>query len=552
MSRYYKKSTWLLLSVMVAMMCLTACGVTAESDPSVVVIPATPTPEAQANPEEAVESDILRFPKKPSDETAALRVMLSSLDRPVALGITLSGNYSVDGDKGFRFLPDSEIVVAADGENLLLSCGGMTIDMGTSLELVRHAGIDNAKNGFYIHENKYDTIYLGDLRLINEEGRILPIVTIDIDDYLYGVVPFEMSDSFPIEALKAQAVAARTYALARRAANSNRAYDVVDTTADQVFRGLNPEYENAIKAVDDTRYVAGMYNDTYATCYFSASNGGITALPDQIWGYEGDYGYLDMRDDPYDLANQNSVVKTLLIPSEPARLDSGILSRLGEFSRIMNVEPIEPKFDGSHMFTKLRFTMETTTSGDEKIVDLDFYNDLKPNFGLKINSADCEVASVVPREDGFAIESRRFGHGVGMSQRGAQQMAGKEGMDALSILQFYYPGLAFTHMEFKPIELTRIETLPASIGAARPRPTPKPTPAPLPNLVRGEAYAKTKLSTKTSTLNVREQPNTDSKIVGLLANGQRLIVIKQIDEDWAEIKTAELKGYVSMGFLELE
>src|SRR5699024_7021753 len=131
------------------------------------------------------------------------------------------------------------------------------------------------------------------------QGVIRPVLTIDVEDYLLGVVPYEMSDSFPIEALKAQAVAARTYVL--RKIGSSGDYDVVDTTNDQVFRGMNPDYPNAIAAVEQTAGVCGYYNGRLAECYYSASNGGQTELVENVWSGGGDYGYIAMVDDPYDL-----------------------------------------------------------------------------------------------------------------------------------------------------------------------------------------------------------------------------------------------------------
>ncbi len=530
--------------------------------------------EATAKPSAAPD---VKLPEKlDTSETSVMRVKLSSLNEPVALGLSFDGQYSVDGDKGFRLAKGTEASVAVDGANLLLTVGGLTIDMGTKLNLVRH----EAAAGLSIHENKYDTVYQGDLLLTNENGVIVPILSIDIDDYLYGVVPYEMADSWPLEALKAQAVAARTYALARRQANVKRNYDVVDTTADQVFRGLNRDYENAIKAVDATRYVAGRYKDHYATTYFGASNGGQTATPLQIWSYDGDYGYLDQREDPYDYQNKNSVVKRLTVNSNVEELDAGLAKRIrqGVTDRfdggvdalyVRNIELADPKMPGTQMYRTLNCTVEIVASttneyGEEVaapksnlvVVPLNFYEDLKPNFGLKINSADCEVVSVkVERLQGdvnpvaFHIEARRYGHGVGMSQRGAQYMATAEQWNWTQILAFYYPGLTFSQMGFQKPEIQAIEALPASVGYARAKPTPRPTPAPLPALDEGEYYAKTQLATKTSTLNVREQPSTGAKVADVLTNGQKLIVMQALEGGWAEIRTAELHGYCSAEYL---
>ncbi len=531
-------------------------------------------PELTAKPSAAPDAQLPQ--KLATEETSLLRIKLSSLNEPVALGLSFDGQYSVDGDKGFRLAKGTEASVAVDGASLLLTVGGLTIDMGAKVRFVRH----EKAAGVYVHENKYDTSYLGDLLLTNENGVIVPIVYMDIDDYLYGVVPFEMSDSWPAEALKAQSVAARTYALARRQANTARAYDVVDTTADQVFRGFNADYENAIKAVDATRYVAGRYNDQYATTYFGASNGGETATPIQIWSYDGDYGYLDQREDPYDYANKNSVVKRLTVNTNVEEMDSGLAKRIrqGVTDRfdglvdalyVRKIELSDPKMPGTRMYRTLNLTVEIVASttneyGEEVappdsnlvVVPLDFYGDLKPNFGLKINSADCEVVSVKQeRVEGdtnpvaFHIEARRFGHGVGMSQRGAQYMATAEKWTWTQILAFYYPGLTFSQMGFKTLEIQAIEALPASVGYARAKPTPKPTPAPLPALTEGEYVAQTQLATKTSTLNVREQPSTGAKVIDVLFNGQKVIVMQVLDGGWAEIKTAELHGYCSIEYL---
>ena len=182
----------------------------------------------------------------------AIRVYLKSLGQPEALGLTLLGSYALEGDPGFRFDEDSYIAVAAAGEDLLLSAGGLTINMGAHFTLTAHS--DDA--GIRIAQTDRDNLYGGDLKLVNEKGTVKAVLTVDVEEYLYGVLPYEMSDSFPMEALKAQAVAARTYALSRR--SPIRDYDVVDTTGTRCT-GQDPDMENSIAAVDATRGVAGYY-----------------------------------------------------------------------------------------------------------------------------------------------------------------------------------------------------------------------------------------------------------------------------------------------------
>ncbi len=547
-----------------------------------------------------------------------LRVYLLSLGDPASLGMTLAGSYTVEGDRGFRFDRDTQIVLAADGENVLLSVGGLTIDMGPSLTLTRQAVTDGGENGIYIHETGRDTLYEGDLTVSVSDGGLRSILTIHIEDYLKGVVAYEMSDSFPLEALKAQAVAARTYAMGRKWVSAARDYDVVDTTPDQVYRGLDASYANVIAAVEDTRGVVGTYNGGFAMCYYTASNGGQTALATDIWGGSGDYGYLAMVDDPYDLENPASLVNSLTFRADLS--DSAALRGMLEeglaalempyedvqIESVVSVEPVEPRFEGSYMYTQLRFTLSLSAyvrgwqaqEGDNYAplfddgsafseemlasvyglslarrgrlslplvyqdgrvalpetvtVDLSVYDQIKDGLSLGLNGGDYELVSVTQEGDTFTISMRRFGHGVGMSQRGAQWMAGEYGMSYTEILNFYYPGMTLEVIDWPEVELTALEDLPDSIGAARARPTPTPTPAPLPALEEGEHYATVALESRSSSLNVREEPSTSARIVDALGYGRRVIVSEDAGDGWVRIRTAELEGYVRLEYLEAE
>ena len=583
-------------------------------------------------------------------ESGVLRVLLTQLKEPAALGMTLEGSYSVEGDSGFRFADGSQISVALDGENLLLTSGGLTINMGKSLSLTRHES--EVDGGIWIHEAGKN-LFVGDLTLSAADGKIEPVLHINVEEYLYGVVPYEMSDSFPLEALKAQAVAARTYALDRRSKAAARSYDVVDSTADQVYKGYNPDYENAIAAVDETAGVVGMYNGNFAQCYFTASNGGQSELATDIWGGEGDFGYLKMVDDPYDVENPSSEERKLTVPIDGAQMNKDLSSllkgKMGDQLKgqglspdskdieILSVDGVEGhsplhQSEGCRMYTQMRFALtvkalplptpeptvqadapadglqDKNASSDELaadalqpteapqptpapinipvVVDLSVYDELKPGFGLKINASDYELMSVeklyapaqtepenqsdqapqgqpgeaaetpaptpTPQLQAYEIIARRFGHGVGMSQRGAQQMAAAHSWDYEQILSFYYPGMALEQKVMEAPPLPPLAEIAKNVGRARPQPTPQPTPQPLPALQEGEEYAKVALASKGSTLNVREEPSTSAAIRGVLLNGQRVIVVGQSEDGWHQIKTVELQGYVSSEFLQLE
>ena len=245
-----------------------------------------------------------------SAEEAApnVRVLLRRLALTDRADLILDGVYtaSVDGRVALAFPRDAEVTVAIRSGELYLFYEGMVMQLGDEVRFIRNAdGGSDARTG--IRFDKNGGLYPGDLSLKIVDGALYPVCTLSVEDYLLGVVPYEMSEYFPLEALKAQAVCARTYALNKL--GSGRDYDVVDTTNDQVFKGVNYNYTNAIRAVRETAGVVGTYKGKLAICYYSASNGGQTELVQNVWSGRGDWDYYAMTDDPYDVENPESIVR---------------------------------------------------------------------------------------------------------------------------------------------------------------------------------------------------------------------------------------------------
>lgn len=565
---------------------------------------ATPAPQATFAAEEAIPDCSLT-------DDGWLRVYLKSLNAPSRLNLVLQADYAVEGDRGFRFDRGTAVALYLEGGEVWLSAGGVTIDMGLAVTLTRLDAADDC--GLYIQESEFPNLYCGDLSVTAMANGLRPVLRIFIEDYLRGVVAYEMSDSFPLEALKTQAVAARTYALQRKRSAGRRDYDLVDTTADQVYKGYDPQYANVVEAVNATRGVVCVYDNAPAICYYTASNGGQTALPSQVWGSaEAADKYLAMADDPYDLENPRCLTSELTFSAtcegslklrdmlaaglERVMAEEGFPPDNWAFDAIVAIEPVNPRFEGSKMYDGLAFdlrvravesalatpTPEPTPEAspeataqtaapeptaemsvapdterwvvlpDTRRVVLSVYDDIKDGLAMGLNGADCELISVETEAapDGtaaaFTLVMRRYGHGVGMSQRGAQWMAGHYDMDYLSILRFYYPGVSIERMVWPEAEAPA-EAEP--IGAARPKPTPTPTPKPLPRLRSGEHYA-----TVTATmLNVREHPTTSARILDMLDQGARLIVRGPADADgWVSVKTGDVEGYVVESYLKAE
>ena len=145
-----------------------------------------------------------------------VRVYLSSLGDPTSLDVTVTGNYSVNGNTDMTLTDGDTVSIGFDQSTgqITMTMDGLTYAMGTEMRLRRHSA--EGTSALSIAQAKRPSNYYpGDLQLLAVETSsgysLYPIVHVYIEYYLYGVVPYEMSSSWPIEALKAQAVVARTY-----------------------------------------------------------------------------------------------------------------------------------------------------------------------------------------------------------------------------------------------------------------------------------------------------------------------------------------------------
>ncbi len=544
-----------------------------------------------------------------ADTPSSIRVYLRRLQVEDTLRVTVKGQYATQ-DGRLSFSDGAKLVVVLRGDQLVLHTGQTAVVMGSSIKLVRC----QSETPGYLLLNDGTGMYEGDLSLDIVENAIRPILTINVEDYLLGVVPFEMGDSFPLEALKAQAVTARTYAL--RKSGSSGAYDVEDTTNDQAYRGRTTSSPLSEQAVTETKGLCGVYRGALASCFYSASNGGQTELGQHVWPTDAPdaYGYMDMRDDPYDLENRNSVVKRYTLQKKPGEkgigeaLHQALTAAMGEqlsalgveadgelvrFDEIRSVEAVTPKYDGdSRLMTELRFTVKisvrdytfrqtpspqlaasSTPHADETpaptatpafspyrkvkeavTVTLPIFTEAERAMGLSINVSQNELITVSDIGSAFLIESRRFGHGVGMSQRGAEQMARQYGMTYEQILAFYYPGMGLVSYDTGSAPLPTLNAELMATPAPTPSPTPRPTLMPVSTnqMPEGAYLAVVSNIDEDSTLNLREQPSTSGEVIRRLYKNQPLIVLSVSKDGWAHVKTDVMEGYVRSEYLQAE
>ena len=392
-----------------------------------------------------------------------VRVKLTRLGSNASIAFQTTCDYYVDGQPSLRIGAGESATVSANGSELYLTVDGQRISMGNVLFLRRS---QPGQQGVRFTSPATANLYCGDLYLTASSSILSIILNIYIEDYLYGVVGNEMSPSWPLEALKAQAVAARNYALQKMGQRKNQLYHLVDNTSNQVFKGLNTSssYASVIQAVDGTRGIALYSGSSLASCYYSASNGGQTESTKNAWGSALSYSIV--QDDPYDLASSGTT-KTAQIRKDAQGLNASLQSALAEgvvaqlaasgvvaasdgvtIDRIESVTARNPRFSApSRLYQTLTFSVRATvidangqTASGVASVDVPTYGGLESWYSLSINSGNNETVWVDETDDAFYVRFRRYGHGVGISQRGAQVMARDHGWTAAQILMFYYPG----------------------------------------------------------------------------------------------------------------
>jgi stage II sporulation protein D len=264
--------------------------------------------------------------------------------------------------------------------------------------------------------------YRGHLRIYVKEEKLFIVNLAELEEYLYGVLPHEVPSSWPLSALKAQAIAARTYALYHMAKREHELFDVFSTTASQVYGGKDRERTSTRRAVDETRGLVLCNDNKIILALYHANSGGETEPSETVWGRR--YVYLNGQKDEFSKYLPGASWDKLLSGDEISRR----LMHFGFSEQIIEeIVPVERSNSGR--ITKLKIVL-----GDETLL-------LSGNsFRLMINPGKVKSANFSIEKKGrkFLFKGTGYGHGVGMSQWGAYQMA-KKGYDYDRILKFYYP-----------------------------------------------------------------------------------------------------------------
>ena len=313
-------------------------------------------------------------------------------------------------------------------------------------------------------ENSNSHLYAGRLNIQpNAYGNYSLVNQVPLETYLRGVVPYEIGTRAPKASLEAQAIIARTYALrnVRRFAVDN--YQLCATTHCQVYKGLDGAAQSTDQAIAATQGMVLTYNNELVDALYSSTTGGVTAFFSDVWNGE-DRPYLrPVVDTPTNLWNLSQ--KSLADENnfrEFISLEQGFNeSRWNVFrwNKETSVEDITWHLQKFLRATKKPYadfkTLEamavTKRSESGRILEMAIKTDLGV---FTLEKDEIRSAFAAPRSTlfylqplnkgtpgiwGYAFIGGGLGHGVGLSQTGAQNLA-KLGWSSDKILQFYYPG----------------------------------------------------------------------------------------------------------------
>jgi len=444
----------------------------------------------------------------PMDAKAAadysyVRVKLS-IGAVSSYSVKVKGDYYVAESSSAQLSRQGYTVKIAGGALSLCDSGGKVMLKGkNTITFVQRVPTANSNNCMTLGSKNY----LGNITFSMNSAKtaLICVNRVYMEDYVAGVIPYEMGEASNINALKAQAIAARTYAANQM--SSSATHDVVDTAADQVYNGYEPSKTRSLQAVKETAKQMLWCDKELVSVYYSASNGGFMDITQHIWSTSVPLEpYQVFKKDPYDLrhpssrkeeiklyknlagsntmhSNLEKYIKDACIDlfQTSAYIKKGYQVTLYSDLNLKTIVSVTPSgLRGGHSFqptkkcsghsaskfgavkdcyescpnyikykvvlkvdankvTKDAKGQEVSSMGTETVtITLDAAQ-FEPGGSYAIYKDDkLRLISLVDNGKYFSFMHLRFGHGIGLSQRGTQQQA-NEGRTHTQILSFYYP-----------------------------------------------------------------------------------------------------------------
>lgn len=297
------------------------------------------------------------------------------------------------------------------------------------------------------------TPYRGSAILYVRDGLITVINCVELESYLKSVVPSEMPASWNEEALKAQAVCARNYALSNLGKYKDYGFDMDDTVSNQVYKGINAENAASSKAVEETAGVSLMYDGKLVQTFFFSSGAGITEDVSNVWG--SNVPYLKSVGVPGETVRtweKSFTASELTDRLNSVGIDVGTVKRIDIVKRSPAGRVTEAVITGNKGTYTAKLEKARTVFGlNSAMYDIEIVSNT-PKEPV-VNNYRTSVAGAVlgkylfellnpfgaSDENIFVFSGKGNGHGVGMSQYGAKALA-DGGYSYEAILKHFYTG----------------------------------------------------------------------------------------------------------------
>ena len=327
--------------------------------------------------------------------------------------------YDVKANQKYMLLSNSTYEISARSKDIIRVAGQ---NLFSPIKLVSPDGEERIKIGGHT--------YRGEIILHTDVQENLTIVeNIPLEDYIGGVLSFEMSPKWPLEALKAQAVASRTFAI--KNLQPDKLFDITSGVERQVYKGQQKVNPRIIEAVNHTRGEILTYKGKPFKTYFHSCCGGHTANNRIAW-HETAVKPLKGVKDPY-CKNSKHYKWSLYISK--ADLLTFIQKQGSTALRIRGMRVLKKSRSGRAI--NIKFTT------DRKSFTVRTY-DMRKYFGAT-DFRSAYITKISKKKYGYKIYGRGWGHGVGMCQEGAKSLAHR-GRSYKKILRHYYPYAKLSNM----------------------------------------------------------------------------------------------------------
>lgn len=339
------------------------------------------------------------------------------IDIKIGKSISAKENLKLKSKSNFRIITsDGQAVNNTNNKELEINFDGNKINVqGKNFKLQNFPqnGALLIASDSPIYVDKIKRNYGGSISFRVNNKKLDVVNRINIDEYLKGVLPKEMSPEFPMESLKAQALCSRSFAINNYNKFIKKGYNLDDTTSSQVYYGKDVEEKSTNNAVDSTLGQVIKYKGQVAETIFCASSGGFTVSSSEAWGGNS-VPYLISKEDPY----STHPWKYQLKDSDLKKLN------------LADILDVKVNYKDSNRVNEIIFS---TSKGDVKVKA----NDFRKKIGNTIVKSTLFDVNV--NNNKVTVNGKGYGHGVGMSQYGAVEMA-KKGNNYKDIIDFYFPG----------------------------------------------------------------------------------------------------------------